>query len=114
MSKTPKIIAREILDKDFPQKRIIISQRKKNLDFMKKNNISEKEAIEIVKDLTIDVFDEKRKNKDRSIKADYLYIFKPLININDEYGRKIERMYIKICNVKDNIYTVSFHENDSE
>lgn len=112
MKLTSKIYAREIIDKDFANKKIIISHRDKNVKFMKQYGITNSEAIEIVRTLNSNHFKEKIKNNDKKIPTNYLYVFEPLIQLSDEYGKLIDHIYIKICKVGPDIFTVSFHLND--
>jgi hypothetical protein len=41
-----------------------------------------------------------------------LYVFNPLIRIADEYGMVIDNVYVKICELNNNILVVSIHQHD--
>lgn len=108
MRLTAKTYSKEIL-KDIKDKKILIYEREKNLIFIHKYRLSVDEIEEIIYGLTKYHFKEKIENKDKKINADYLYVFKAVVNINDGFGEKYEYIYIKICEIKPNILIVSLH-----
>ena len=75
---------------------------------MKKANV-----IEIVNSLDITSFKERRENLDSRINTKYLYVFKPLIRLTDEYGSTLNHIYVKICELNNNILVVSIHQDDN-
>ena len=108
MRLTAKTYSKEIL-KDIKDKKILIYEREKNLIFIHKYRLSVDEIEEIIYGLTEYHFKEKIENEDKKINADYLYVFKAGVNINDGFGEKYEYIYIKICEIKPNILIVSLH-----
>ena len=111
MKVTSMNYAREILN-NINEKNIIILPREKNLLFLKKYNIKTSDVISIVLSLTEHHFKERIINNDFKIKTKYLYVFKPLIRLPDEYGEILDYVYIKICEIKDGILVVSIHEDE--
>ena len=111
MKLTTTNYAKEILN-NINEKNIIILKRDKNIIFMKKYNMKEKDIINIIFSLNEHYFKEKILNSDSKIKAKYLYVFKPLIRLTDEYGEILDYVYIKICEIKDGILVVSIHEDE--
>ena len=111
MKYTSKSYAKEIL-KDIKKKKIIRRKRDKNLDFIKKYNIKQRDIEEIIFGLTENIFKGKLKNEDKSIKAEYLYYFKTIVNLSDEFGEINKYIYIKICEVEENVLVVSIHEDE--
>lgn len=113
MKMTSKIYANEILKDIKDCNRLIVSKRKKNADFMKKYALFDSDVKEYVENLDKDDFIEKKKNEDKKINAEYLYVFYKNLFLNDEYGDVLERVYIKLCKLKDKdgiIFVVSFHD----
>ena len=106
---TSKNIAREILD-NIENERIILSKRDKNMDFIKKYSLLQADIEEIVYSLKENNFVEKIENKDSKIKANFLYIFNPVVSFNDIYGKVVKKLYIKICKIVEGIFVVSLHE----
>jgi len=111
MRLTSKIYAKEIL-KDITNKRIILYERDKNIEFVKKYNITNRDIENIIYSLTEYHFKAKIDNKDKNIKADYLYYFKAILSLTDEYGNTLEYVYIKICEIKKGILVVSLHPDE--
>lgn len=112
MKYTSKIYAHEIL-KVIPNKKIEIICRDKNNEFIKKYNLKKADVIEIVTSLNVQSFKEKIENLDPRINAKYLYVFNPLIKLTDAYGSTIDHVYVKICELNNNILVVSIHHNDN-
>lgn len=113
MKFSSKLYANEIL-KDIHNKNLILKEKEKNTVFMKKYGLSKDDIDNYVYQLTPDNFSERVENKDSKIKAKYLYIFQPIIQLADEYGFVSSiKLYIKICYLSDSkILIVSFHEDD--
>ena len=111
MKFSSKFLAREIL-KSIPGKRIEIICREKNNNFLKKYNLKRKDVYNIVNNLNVNCFVERRENYDTRIKAKYLYIFNPLISLTDIYGTVLDHVYVKICELNNNILVVSIHQHD--
>lgn len=114
MNLTSKNYAKEILDDINEETCFIIStKREKNARFTAKYGLSHKDIEEYILSLTVDDFIEKIENKDSKIKTDYLYVFKIMTELTDEYGATLESIYIKLCKlngVKEKILIVSFHD----
>ena len=111
MKFTAKIYAKEILE-GIEGKKIIIKNKEKNLNFLKKYNVTNNKRLQIIKSLNDNSFKEKIENKDKNIKTDYLYVFGPIHHLYDFYGiENIVKLYIKIGKVNDYIYAESFHED---
>lgn len=109
MKLTSKIYAEEILN-EIQGKEVILYERDKNLDFVKKYNISSYDIRDIVYSLTANNFIAKIDNKDSKIPVKYLYYFKSYIQLYDEYGCILEYIYIKLCVVNNKIIlVVSLH-----
>jgi len=113
MKYTSRHYANEIL-KDIHNKKLILCVRDKNIEFMKQYGLSKEVIDNYVYQLTPNYFSERIENEDKNIKAKYLYVFRPLISLVDEYGfyNKI-KLYIKLCSYDgDRTLIVSFHEDD--
>ena len=111
MRYTSKEFAKEILNV-IDNKRIVISNKEKNIRFLKEYSIRAGEREDIIKSLTSRNFVEKRKNGDSRIKSDWLYIFDPICFLTSSSGiEEYVKLYIKICIVDDVIYAESFHED---
>ena len=111
MRLTSKIYANEIL-KGINKKRIFLLKRSKNDDFISKYSFNQKDIEEIVYSLTENLFKEKIINKDKKINSKYLYVFKVVVDLKDEYGVITNYIYIKICDIKEDILVVSLHEDE--
>ena len=111
MKYTSLIYAKEILD-IIPGKRIIIRSRDKNIEFLKEYSLKNDNIVDIVNSLNENHFKERRINCDSSIKSRYLYVFKPLLKITNYNGDSLDYVYIKICEIDDNILVVSIHKDD--
>lgn len=111
---TAKHYANEVLKKINDKTRFIIfTKRDKNAQFMAKYGLSHKDIEEYVLSLSSDNFVEKIKNEDSKIRTDYLYVFKLITELSDEYGCILEQIYVKLCTlngVEDKILIVSFHD----
>ena len=108
---TSKEYAKEILNV-IDNKRIEISNKEKNVRFLKEYSIIDNERKNIIKSLTKNNFVEKRENKDFRIKSEWLYIFNPMYQLTNKYGEKeLVKLYIKICIIDDKIYAESFHKD---
>lgn len=106
---TSKIVAKEILN-DINNKKIILYERDKNRQFIKKYSISKDEIDEIIYSLTDNHFIERIENKDSKIKSKYLYIFNVLYEFTNESGECLIKLFIKIGEIEDGVLLVSFHE----
>ena len=111
MKYTSVIYAREIL-KDIENKKIIVYKRNKNDEILIKYSLNQEDIEEIIHGLTDNHFKERIINLDKRIIAEYLYIFKVSINLNDGYGMISKYIYIKICEIKKGILVVSLHEDE--
>ena len=111
MKLTSKTYAKEILN-NIDKKKIIVLKRDKNDCFIIKYGLSQKDIEDIVYGLTDNLFKEKIINLDKRIKTEYLYVFKAVIELNDEYGFLSNYIYIKICEIRENILVVSLHEDE--
>jgi len=91
------------------KKEILLYPRDKNLDFINKYSLSNEDIKYIVNSITIEQFKGRIPNKDKKIHSKYLYIFKTIVELEDEYGVIFGYVYIKICEIKPGILVVSIH-----
>ena len=108
---TSRVLARKIL-KDINNKKIILYERDKNIEFIEKYSISTETINEIIYSLTEDYFIERIDNKDPKIKCIYLYVFNVIYEFTDIYGESLKKVYIKIGEIEEGILLVSFHDID--
>ena len=111
MRLSSKKYANEIL-KDIKRKKVVLYERDKNIQFVKKYNLNQNDIEEIIYNLTTNHFKAKMNNNDKKIKSEYLYYFKVSMNLNDEYGETYVYTYIKICEIIKGILVVSIHEDE--
>lgn len=111
MKYTASIYSEEIL-KDINKYKIIISEKEKNINFLKEYCIKDDERKNKIYSLNKKCFVEKIINKDNRIKSKYLYIFSPMYFLTTSYGKEeLVKLYIKICRIDDYIYVESFHKD---
>lgn len=114
MKMESKHYAKEILNYINEETCFVIStKRDKNARFMAKYGLSHRDIVEYIFCLSDDDFVEKIENKDPKIKSDYLYVFKIMTELTDEYGTVLENIYVKLCmidGVREKILVVSFHD----
>lgn len=111
MKYTSREYSNEILSV-IDNKRIVISNKEKNIKFLNEYSIRDSERKNIIRSLTSRNFVEKRKNGDLRIKSDWLYIFDPICQLTNSSGiDEFVKLYIKICIIDDVVYVESFHED---
>ena len=111
VSYTSKNYAKEILD-SIGSKKVFLYERDKNLEFVKKYSLLISDIEEIIYSLDEKYFIERIENKDKKIKSKFLYVFCVLLELNNEFGDRIKKVYIKICEIESGILVVSFHESE--